>query len=57
MLTTTSQLKGLVVRATDGELGTADQFYFDDKTWAIRYLTVDTRGGLAAAECRSQPSP
>ncbi len=46
MLTTTEQLKGFVIRATDGELGTVEQFYFDDETWAIRYLTVETGGWL-----------
>jgi uncharacterized protein YrrD len=44
MLMNTSHLNGLTVRATDGDLGTVDQCYFDDKTWAIRYLTVDTGG-------------
>ena len=46
MLTNATQLKGLVIRATDGERGTVDQFYFDDETWAIRYLTVETGGWL-----------
>ena len=46
MLTNATQLKGLVIRATDGELGTVDQFYFDDETWAIRYLAVETGGWL-----------
>jgi hypothetical protein len=46
MLTNITFLKGLVVQATDGELGTVDQCYFDDQTWAIRYLTVDTGGWL-----------
>ena len=40
MFTDTKNLKGLTIRATDGELGTVDQLYFDDETWAIRYLTV-----------------
>jgi hypothetical protein len=35
-----------VIRAKDGEIGTVDQLYFDDETWAIRYLTVETGGGL-----------
>ncbi len=48
MLVNTAQLKGLVIRATDGELGTADQLYFDGETWAIRYLTVDTDGWLGS---------
>jgi hypothetical protein len=46
MLTNTSRLNGLAVQATDGEVGTVDQFYFDDETWAIRYLIVDTGGWL-----------
>jgi hypothetical protein len=46
MLSNTKDLKGLVVRATDGEIGTIDQFYFDDDTWVIRYLTVETGGWL-----------
>ena len=47
MLTNVNQVKGLVIRATDGEIGTVDQLYFDDETWAIRYLTVATGGWLS----------
>ena len=43
MLKNASHLKGLVIRATDGEIGTVDQLYFDDETWAIRYLTWNRR--------------
>jgi hypothetical protein len=39
-------LKGFVIHATDGAIGTVDHFYFDDVTWAIRYLTVETGGWL-----------
>jgi hypothetical protein len=46
MLTNATHLKGLVIQATDGKIGTVDQFYFDDQTWAIRYLTVETGGWL-----------
>jgi len=35
-------LHGLKVQATDGEIGTVDEFYFDDESWAIRYFLVDT---------------
>ncbi len=42
MLTDVSQLEGFVIQAKDGELGTVYQLYFDDETWAIRYLTVTT---------------
>src|SRR5450759_1789636 len=52
MLMNAANLKGLVIRATDGELGTVDQFYFDDETWAIRYLMVDTGGWLGDRQAR-----
>jgi hypothetical protein len=55
MLTNATQLKGLVIRATDGELGTVDQLYFDDDTWAIRYLTVDTGGWLLGRQVLISP--
>jgi len=42
VLRNATQLEGFVIRATDGELGTVYQLYFDDETWAIRYLTVTT---------------
>ena len=32
MLTNAAHLKGLVIQATDGEIGTVDQFYFDDES-------------------------
>ena len=46
MLTNAAYLKDMVIRATDGDIGTVDQFYFDDQAWAIRYLTVETGGWL-----------
>ncbi len=55
MLINTTQLKGLVIRATDGELGTVDQFYFDDETWVIRYLTVETGGWLGGRQVLISP--
>ncbi len=55
MFTNTKQLKGLVVRATDGELGTIDQLYFDDETWAIRYFTVETGNWLDGRQVLISP--
>jgi hypothetical protein len=55
MLRNTSELKGLVIRATDGELGVVDQFYFDDDSWAVRYLTVDTGGWLGGRQVLISP--
>jgi hypothetical protein len=55
MLTNASFVKGLVIHATDGELGTVDQFFFDDETWAIRYLTVATAGWLSGRQVLISP--
>jgi hypothetical protein len=46
MLKSVVQLQGATIRATDGEIGNVDQFYFDDETWAIRYLVVNTSSWL-----------
>jgi len=55
MLTNATYLKGLVIRATDGELGTVEELYFDDETWAIRYLVVDTGGWLSGRRVLISP--
>ncbi len=41
-----TELTGYSIRATDGDIGEAREFYFDDSTWAIRYLVVDAGGWL-----------
>jgi hypothetical protein len=55
MLTNAKHLKGLVIGATDGELGTVDQLYFEDETWAIRYLTIETGGWLGGRRVLISP--
>jgi len=47
MLRNAGDMKGLTIRATDGEIGMVDHFYFDDESWVIRYLVVDTGGWLS----------
>ena len=58
MQPTMSSMIGYAIRATDGDLGKVDQFYFDgeighmedfigdDEDWAIRFLVADTRNWL-----------
>lgn len=41
-LRSTSRVAGYGIAASDGELGHVDDFLFDDASWAIRYLVVDT---------------
>ena len=55
MLQNATHLKGFAIRATDGEVGTVEQFYFDDETWAIRYLTVETGGWLGGRQVLISP--
>ena len=46
MLHSIEQRYGEKLRASDGEIGHVRDFYFDDKTWTIRYLVADTGGWL-----------
>lgn len=46
MLHSMKEMKGLAIAATDGELGTIAELYFDDAQWTIRYLVVDTGGWI-----------
>lgn len=42
MLRTASSIEGYSIQATDDELGSVDELYFDDERWAVRYLVVKT---------------
>jgi hypothetical protein len=55
MLTNAKDLKGLEILATDGEIGTVDRFYFDDESWAVRYLVVQTGGWLGGRQVLISP--
>lgn len=46
MLQSTAHLIGFSLSATDGEIGKVKDFYFDDNTWKIRYLVVETGNWL-----------
>ena len=41
-LRSTNAVSGYHIQANDGEIGHVDDFLIDDKTWAIRYLIIDT---------------
>ncbi|MGA3213805.1 MAG: PRC-barrel domain-containing protein [Terriglobales bacterium] len=55
MLTNATFIEGLTIQATDGQLGTVEEFYFDDESWGIRYLTVDTTGWLGGRRVLISP--
>jgi sporulation protein YlmC with PRC-barrel domain len=42
MLQNIKRLFGHKLAASDGDIGAVKDFYFDDKTWVIRYLIADT---------------
>ena len=50
MLQDIKQLYGKKLGATDGDIGHVKDFYFDDNTWAIRYLVADTGSWLSGRQ-------
>jgi uncharacterized protein YrrD len=49
-------LSGLAIRATDGRIGKVDDFYFDDISWTLRYVVVDTGGWLTGRQVLISPA-
>ena len=45
MLHLAHKIAGAAVSGSDGEIGTVEDFYFDERTWTVRYLLVDTGTG------------
>ena len=41
MLRSVSDLKHFTITAMDGHLGSVSDLYFDDRSWAVRYLVVE----------------
>lgn len=41
-----NNIHGYTVQATDGDVGKIDTLYFDDRTWAVRYLVVNVGNWL-----------
>jgi hypothetical protein len=55
MLINTTDLKGYSIHARDGELGKVEEVYFDDESWAVRYLVVETGGWLGGRSVLISP--
>jgi hypothetical protein len=55
MQPTISSMIGYAIRATDGDLGKVDQFYFDDEAWTIRYVVVKTGKWLSGRKVLISP--
>ena len=56
MLRNASAIKGYVITASDGRIGTVSDFLFDDASWLIRWLVVDTGNWLTGRKVLLAPS-
>jgi len=56
MLLVGSALKGYAIAASDGQIGTVSDFLFDDRTWKLRWLVVDTGNWLPGRMVLIHPS-
>src|ERR1700748_2130325 len=56
MLFAVSGLMGCAVHASDGAVGAVKDFLFDDRTWKIRWMTVDARDWLPGPRGVLHPS-
>jgi hypothetical protein len=55
MLRSLKDLEHYTLSATDGEIGSVDNFLFDDERWTIRYLVADTGGFLDGRQVLISP--
>lgn len=56
MLKLGSTLKGYAIEATDGEIGAIDDFLFDDRSWLVRWLVVETGNWLTGRKVLLLPA-
>lgn len=50
-LRSSAHVTGYAIQAIDGNLGHVKDFIFDDESWALRYLLVDTRDWWPGGRC------
>ena len=55
MLTKASDIDGYAIAASDGTLGTVKDFLFDDASWLVRWLVVDTGNWLSGRKVLLPP--
>jgi hypothetical protein len=55
MLQSIKQLYGNKLGALDGDLGQVKDFYFNDRTWAVRYVVADTGNWLPGRQVLLSP--
>jgi hypothetical protein len=55
MLQSVKQLYGNKLGASDGEIGHVKDLYFDDQSWAVRYVVADTGAWLPGRQVLISP--
>jgi len=55
MLRSMNDLQDYAIQATDGIVGQVKDFYFDDKSWVVRYLIVETGAWLSSRKVLISP--
>jgi len=55
MLPRMNDLRGFTIGATDGDIGTVKECYFDDVSYTVRYVVVDTGGWLSERKVLLSP--
>lgn len=55
MLRRMKDMEGYSISATDGIVGQVKDYYFDDETWVIRYLIVETEAWLSSRKVLISP--
>jgi hypothetical protein len=56
MLRNASEINGYAIAASDGRLGTVADFLFDDVSWSVRWLVVDTGKWLSGRKVLLPPA-
>ncbi len=56
MLRKASSIDGYAITASDGRIGTVNDFLFEDSSWLVRWLVVDTGNWLSGRKVLLSPS-
>jgi hypothetical protein len=56
MLWNASAITGYAIAASDGRIGTVSDFLFNDSSWLVRWLVVDTGNWLSGRKVLLPPS-
>src|SRR4051794_34919661 len=56
MLHKAQKIIGYHIQATDGVIGHVDELLFDEATWTVRYLVVDTSNWIGGRQVLISPT-